>query len=86
MACFADLLGVACRDPQKILKNASIVIVPEVQINQNEMEPLTKDSINRKVRLRVDGNDGERDKWHQACFLLLLDKIDFVLFKLGIHD
>jgi hypothetical protein len=77
VACTAHTLGLAGVDPTTLDRLAFYVLAPGRQIQSGVYADLvTKQSIERKVRERVDWYEGAHDVWFETTFLPVLARID----------
>jgi hypothetical protein len=77
VACMAEVLHRAGRDPQEMDELAFLVLAPQARIDDGAFvwETAT-DSIRRKVRRRVEDYAGERDAWFRDWFEPTLRRVD----------
>ncbi|MFC1535281.1 hypothetical protein ACFL7M_18180 [Thermodesulfobacteriota bacterium] len=76
VACIAETLKRANRDPNELSHLAFYVLAPKFQIDVGVFEKyITYDSIQSKVQRRVEEYGGEKDSWYDEWFKPTLDKI-----------
>ncbi len=69
VACLAEILRRADREPSKLDDLAFLVLAPQARIDDGVFARDTApDAIRRKVRRRVDEYGGERDAWFRDWF------------------
>ena len=77
VACIAEVLKRAEKDPSKIESLAFYVVAPEIQINSGVFSNLmTRDSIKETVERRVKEYDESKDEWLRDWFLPTWEKIE----------
>ena len=77
VACMAEVLRRAGRSPSSLSRLGFYVLAPESQIGRGIFEEqLETESIQQKVRQRVDAYAGERDDWYSEWFQPTLAQID----------
>ncbi len=77
VACMAYVLSDAKTRPENIGTLGFYVVAPEARIKEPAFSPyMTREHIEKTVKLRVDGYEGERDEWFKDCFLPALERID----------
>jgi hypothetical protein len=76
VACMAELLSLAGRNPDQFDELRFAVIAPCEQIEANAFGSLvTHDSIRQKVRKRVASYEGQHDAWFDEWFTPTLERI-----------
>ena len=77
VACIAEVLKRADRDPGSFSQLGFYVLAPNDQIKARTFNRLLdKQSINDKVARRVSSYDGERNEWFKDWFIPTLEVID----------
>jgi len=77
VACIAEALRRARRDPEELGDLAFLVIAPQAQLDDGVFAwDTTTDAIGRKVRRRVEDYAGERDAWLRDWFEPTLRRVD----------
>lgn len=77
VACMAYMLGIKSIDPSTVDRLAFYVVAPEEQIKSGVFADLvSKASIERKVRERINSYEGAHDAWFQVTFLSTLGRIE----------
>jgi len=89
VACIAETLNRANRDPNNLSHLAFHVLAPKSQIDGGVFEKnMSYDSIQSKVQRRVEEYGGEKDSWYDEWFKPTLDKthIDCISWEKIIED
>lgn len=77
VACIAEVLRTSDRRPGDMTHLTFHVAAPQQQAASGVFEDLvTKESIKRKVRRRVEEYGGERDEWFERWFLPTLEQVE----------
>jgi hypothetical protein len=77
VACIAEVLKRAGRQPQDFNKLGFYVLAPQSQIDKGLFtENMTKDSLRSTVERRVTEFKGDHDKWLSEWFLPTLEQLD----------
>lgn len=77
VACMAEVLRRAGREPDELKDLAFIVIAPLARVEDGVFaRQLGLDSIRRTVRARVDSYNGGRDPWFRDWFEPTLQRVD----------
>ena len=77
VACIAEVLRRARCSPSSLSRLGFYVLAPESQIRRGIFdEQLKPESIQQKVKRRVDAYAGERDDWYSRWFQPTLARID----------
>jgi hypothetical protein len=77
VACIAEVLRRAGRSPSALSRLGFYVLAPESQIGRGIFEEQLKpESIQQKVKRRVDSYAGERDDWYSEWFQPTLARIE----------
>jgi hypothetical protein len=77
VACMAEALRRAGREPSAVDDLALLVVAPQARIDDGVFAwDTSADAIRRKVRRRVEDYAGERDDWYHHWFLPTLRRID----------
>ena len=77
VACVAEALRRAGRDPEAMDELAFLIIAPQARVDDGVFAWDTSvDAIRRKVRRRVEDYAGERDAWFRDWFEPTLRRID----------
>lgn len=77
VACVAEVLRRADRDPAEMDVLAFYVVAPQARIDDGVFAwETTADALRRKVRHRVEDYAGERDAWFRNWFQPTLERID----------
>jgi hypothetical protein len=77
VACMAEVLRRAGRDPSAMDDLAFLVIAPQARVDDGIFAwDTTLDAILRKVRRRVEDYAGERDAWFHDWFEPTLQRVD----------
>lgn len=76
VACMAEVLNRASRNPTSMTDTGFYVLAPKSQIEKGLFADLmNKDSISGKVTERISAYDGKKDAWYRDWFLPTLDQI-----------
>ena len=94
VACLAEVLRRADRDPSKLDDLSFLILAPRARIDDGVFARDTAiGSIRRKVRGRVEAYEGERDDWFADWFEPTLDRVDVrslawedVIETIAFHD
>ncbi len=94
VACTAELLRRADRHPMEMEKLAFCLVAPRRRIEDNIFaEELTRASVIRKVRRRVEEYAGARDDWFRDWFVPTIRRIEIlslsweeVIESIAFHD
>ena len=77
VACLAEVLRRADRDPSKLDDLSFLILAPRARIDDGVFARDTAiESIRRKVRDRTEAYEGERDAWFADWFEPILDRVD----------
>jgi hypothetical protein len=77
VACIAEALRRADREPEEVDDLAFLVIAPQARVDDGVFAwDTSTDAIRRKVRRRVEDYAGERDAWFRDWFEPTLRRID----------
>jgi len=94
VACIAEVLRCANRPPSDLSRLCFYVVAPQVQIARSVFEKaMSRSSINRKVRKRVNEFGVKKDKWYTDWFQPTLQQIEVgtlsweeLIRTIGEHD
>jgi len=94
VACIAEVLRRADRPPSDLSRLCYYVLAPQVQIARNVFEKaMSRSSINRKVKKRVNEFGVKKEKWYKDWFQPTLQQIEVgtlsweeLLHTIGEHD
>lgn len=81
VACMAEVLKKTGIDPINKISLGFYLLAPKSQISANSFPEMTYDSINEKVKRRVDSYEGERDDWYKEWFLPMMNHIDISMIS-----
>ena len=77
VACMAEVIARAGKEPSRFDRLEFIVLAPEYSIEKGTFsEEMSRSSIEGKVRKRVDAYEKELDDWFDESFTPLLDAIE----------
>jgi len=77
VACMAEVIARAGKEPSNFDRLEFIVLAPEYSIEKGTFsEEMSRSSIEGKVRKRVDAYEKELDEWFDESFTPLLDAIE----------
>ena len=94
VACIAEVLRCANRPPSDLSRLCFYVVAPQVQIARSVFEKaMSRSSINRKVKKRVNEYGVKKDKWYTDWFQPTLQQIEVgtlsweeLIRTIGEHD
>ena len=94
VACIAEILHRANRQPSEVSHLGFYVLAPQSQIAAGAFDPeMTLGSIRDKVQRRVAAYAGEKDTWYADWFDPTLDRIDIAVLSweglldtVAVHD
>lgn len=89
VACMAELVGRAGRDPAGIPKTAFFVLAPKEQLEAGVFSKfMEKSSLKDVVATRVSAYDPDKAEWFESCFLPTLHsmRIDCLAWETVIAD
>ena len=77
VACMAEVIARAGKEPSRFDRLEFIVLAPEYSIEKGTFsEEMSRSSIEGKVRKRVDAYNGELDRWFEKSFAPLMGVIE----------
>lgn len=76
VACIAEVLKRTDMDSIHEISMGFFLLAPDSQVSINSFPEMNRESIQRKVKRRIDSYEGEKDAWYREWFLPMMNRIE----------